>query len=151
MAVSAWVTAALRHLDAPPALRFSAFTDGWVSRFAPALHEFDAFWPGYPVVTPLRAMAWSRLLDTDLLDRKLVALRAHHSQTARLFAAFGEPFMRAMAATEWFTDPHRTSATVAPWAPERSRSDLSGSVTGSPWSPATACWRSAAAGESPSG
>jgi LmbE family N-acetylglucosaminyl deacetylase len=49
-------------------------------------------------------------LDEALLSRKIAALRAHRSQTARLFAAFGEPFMRAMAATEWFVDPDRVRA-----------------------------------------
>ena len=106
MAVSAWVTAAVNRWDAASiTLRHTAVTAEWVARFAPALNEFDAFWPGHPVVTPASDLAWCRRLDEGLLDRKVAALRAHRSQTAHLFAALGEPFMRAMAATEWFREP----------------------------------------------
>ncbi|HSK96464.1 MAG TPA: PIG-L family deacetylase [Euzebyales bacterium] len=104
MAVSAWVTAAVRHRDVGTPVWHSAVTGEWVSRFGPALNEFDAFWPGHPIATPISDVAWSRSLDERLLDRKIAALRAHHSQTAHLFAAFGEPFLRAMMATEWFCD-----------------------------------------------
>jgi LmbE family N-acetylglucosaminyl deacetylase len=106
MTVSAWVTAAVRRWGAPgTTVRHTAITDGWATRFAPALSTFNAFWPGYPVVTPASDLAWSWRLDDELLDRKVAALRAHRSQTAHLFATLGAPFMRAMAATEWFRAP----------------------------------------------
>jgi len=114
MAVSAWATAAVRHWDAGEAtVRHTAVTDEWASRFAPALNEFNAFWPGYPVVARASDVTWSSRLDEGLLDRKVAALRAHRSQTAHLFATFGEPFMRAMAATEWFRAPAMTSTAWA--------------------------------------
>jgi LmbE family N-acetylglucosaminyl deacetylase len=104
MAVSAWVTAAVRHRAAGTTLWQSAVTAEWIAKFAPALSEFDAFWPGHPLPLPDVDAVWARPLDERLLDRKIAALRAHHSQTAHLFTAFGEPFLRAMAATEWFRD-----------------------------------------------
>ena len=104
--VSAWTTAAVRHWDASiTTVRHTAITEEWADRFAPALSEVNAFWPGHPVATPASELTWSRRLDERLLDRKIAALRAHRSQTARLFATFGEPFLRAMAATEWFRAP----------------------------------------------
>jgi LmbE family N-acetylglucosaminyl deacetylase len=116
-AVSAWVTAAVRRWDtAGTTVRHTAVTAGWVRRFAPALNEFNAFWPGHPVVTPGSELEWCWRLDEGLLDRKVAALRAHRSQTAHLFAAFGEPFMRAMAATEWFRGAVLRPQTAPRWA-----------------------------------
>ena len=111
MAVSTWVTAAVRYRSSGgTALWHTAVTADWVRRFAPALSQFDAFWPGYPHATRAADLMRGQPLDEALLNRKIAALRAHRSQTARLFAAFGEPFMRAMAATEWFVDPDRVRA-----------------------------------------
>jgi len=116
-AVSAWVTAAVRCWDPDgTTVRHTAVADEWVRRFAPALNEFNAFWPGYPLVAPAAALESIRRLDKELLDRKVTALRAHRSQTAHLFAAFGEPFMRAMAAIEWFRAPDDSQA--LPWGNE---------------------------------
>lgn len=115
VAVGTWVTIALlRRAAAHTLLWQAAVTDTWITRFAPALATFDAFWPGHPVAAPEHDVAWGRQLDTPLLDRKVAALRAHRSQTAHLFAAFGEPFMRAMAATEWWSRPREpTTANAA--------------------------------------
>jgi LmbE family N-acetylglucosaminyl deacetylase len=41
-------------------------------------------------------------LDDELLDIKVEALRAHASQMQPLFDAYGDEFMRAVAATEHF-------------------------------------------------
>jgi hypothetical protein len=45
--------------------------------------------------------------DEDLLDRKLVALRAHASQSAQLVAEFGTERYRRWWATEAFIDAAR--------------------------------------------
>ena len=69
------------------------------------LHErFDIFLdPGLPLRTPADEVALEIVLDGALADRKLVALRAHASQTADLVAAVGEQRYRAWTATEAFT------------------------------------------------
>ena len=106
VAVSGWVTSALQMREpGAVALMHSAVSAEWVRRFAPGLGGFGAFWPGYPVAAPAADLAWSWPLAASLLDRKLAALRAHHSQTAHLFAALGEAFMRDMVAVEAFRDP----------------------------------------------
>lgn len=131
--VSDWVTAAVARWERRGAAVAATDTDGiaasagapsttvlqtavsqaWVTRFAPALGEFAAFWPGYPVATPAADLERCWQLEGALLDRKIAALRAHRSQTAHLFAVLGEPFMRAMAATEWFRRPDPEPAAVA--------------------------------------
>lgn len=100
--VSRWLSTAIAdwgrhgvivmHAAVPPA---------WAERVIPALEEFNVFWPGFPEVDG-EDTAVEHLLDPDLLDRKVAALRAHASQMEPLFAAYGENFVRALAAVERF-------------------------------------------------
>jgi LmbE family N-acetylglucosaminyl deacetylase len=99
--LSSWVTGALWFWNQPDArLCHAAVSPEWKSSFVPALNEFDAFWPGYPQTSPLPDLVLE--LDEDLLGAKVEALRAHSSQMAPFFDAYGDDFMRAMASTECF-------------------------------------------------
>lgn len=115
IAVHRWVVAALGRRAAPPRLWQAAVPVSWARRYAAPLGAFDVFWPGHPVTPPVGELTAHALPDDDL-DVKVAALRAHHSQTAHLFALLGERWLRAMVATEWF-QPARTPRLVPAWHP----------------------------------
>ncbi|MGH2756639.1 MAG: PIG-L deacetylase family protein [Actinomycetota bacterium] len=108
-ALSQWVTAAVDRWDnRETRLYHSAVTNGWKDAFAAPLNEFDFFWPGYPVLTPNSDVVFK--LDDELLGAKVEALREHASQMKPFFDAYGDEFMRAVAATEHFRlDPRIAS------------------------------------------
>ena len=85
-------------------LYYTAVTPSWKARFVPALNEFNAFWPGYPLVTQPEHLSVEYRLDPELLELKTAALEAHSSQMNRLFEAFGRGFCRALGEREWFRD-----------------------------------------------
>ena len=99
--LSGWVTAAVRLWNRPRARLLHATVPlAWRECIIPRLNEFDFFWPGHP-------MTWARpdmtfRLDDELLDAKVDAIRAHASQMQPLFDAYGESFMRSVAANEVF-------------------------------------------------
>jgi LmbE family N-acetylglucosaminyl deacetylase len=99
--LSAWVTAATRLWNKPRARVLHATVPReWKDSVVPRLHEFDFFWPGHPQMSG-RSDLTLRLGD-EVLDTKVEALRAHASQMEPLFDAYGEDFIRAVAATEDF-------------------------------------------------
>jgi LmbE family N-acetylglucosaminyl deacetylase len=113
--LSALVTAALKVWDQPEArLLQAAVSADWKDSFAPALNEFNVFWPGHP--TAITDPDVTIELDDELLDAKVEALRAHSSQMTPFFDAYGDDFMRALASTEHYqvcrvrqTDPAPTA------------------------------------------
>ena len=118
--VSAWATAA-RAAAAPGArLLYATTTAAFADRWHDLHERFEIFLePGLPLRTPPEQLALELVLDGALADRKLVALRAHASQTAGLVAALGEQRYRAWTAIEAFTlaaaapDPLRAPAAAA--------------------------------------
>jgi LmbE family N-acetylglucosaminyl deacetylase len=99
--LSAWVTAATRLWNKPKArVLHASVPRGWRDSVVARLNEFDFFWPGHPM-TFERSDVVCRL-DEETLTAKVKALRAHASQMEPLFEAYGEGFMRAVAATETF-------------------------------------------------
>ncbi|MGH2826151.1 MAG: PIG-L deacetylase family protein [Actinomycetota bacterium] len=99
--LSTLVTAALDVWDQPEArLLQAAVTPDWKDSFAPALNEFNVFWPGHP--TAITDPDVTIELDDELLDAKVDALRAHASQMTPFFSAYGDDFMRALASTEHY-------------------------------------------------
>lgn len=74
----------------------------WAAKFAPALQEFDVFWPGYPKPLGAGQERCSLGLDEALLAAKMAAFRAHASQLRPLFEAYGETFLRALCSVELF-------------------------------------------------
>lgn len=119
--LSAWVSAASRLWNRPDAGLYHAATSrAWKASFAPALNEFDFFWPGHPIG---RAQPDFTLeLDDDILDAKMASLRAHASQMEALFDAYGDQFMRQLAATEHFDLAPEPRLSLR--APSRKRNDL---------------------------
>jgi LmbE family N-acetylglucosaminyl deacetylase len=106
-ALSLWVTAALDLWNDPKVrLYYARVSREWRESFAPRLDEFNFFWPGHPIFTPKPDYTLS--LDDRLLDAKVEALREHASQMMPLFDAYGDGFMRAIAATEYFRLAPRT-------------------------------------------
>ncbi|HVM34464.1 MAG TPA: PIG-L deacetylase family protein [Actinomycetota bacterium] len=101
--LSGWVDDAFaERATAGATLLHAAVAVEWHDRFVPALQEFNAFFPGYPMACDSRGLDLHLVLDAQLIDMKLSALRAHKSQTARLFRAFGDDFMRELSAREAF-------------------------------------------------
>lgn len=99
--LSSWVTSAVRLWNVPRARLYHAVVPhAWKECFVPRLNEFDFFWPGFPVMPERHEVTLE--LDDELLDAKIEALRAHSSQMQPLFDAYGDEFMRAVAATEHF-------------------------------------------------
>ncbi len=99
--LSAWVTAAL-HLwnERQTRLYRAAVSQEWKDSFAPPLNEFDIFWPGHPTVAPYSDVTLN--FADELLAVKVEALRQHARQMKPLFDAYGDDFMRGMAAREQF-------------------------------------------------
>lgn len=112
-AVSAWTTAA--HALAAPHTRllYATTTDAFVDRWHDLHAQLDIFLDGSsPPRTPPDQIALEIVLDDDLADRKLVALRAQASQTDGLIAALGEDRYRAWWSSETFTSPTVAGATA---------------------------------------
>jgi LmbE family N-acetylglucosaminyl deacetylase len=117
--LSRWVTTAIRVWNRPRArVLHAAVPQQWPESVVPRLNEFDFFWPGHPQVSP-RGDVIVRL-DEHALALKIDALRAHASQMEPLFDAYGEEFLRTVAATEVFRSGPR------PAFRSRVLSDLSG-------------------------
>lgn len=98
--LSRWVTAAVAEWGrAGVSLLQAAVPPAWADGIVPALDEFRVFWPGHPALD-VDDTDVEHVLDADLLDRKVAALHAHASQMEPLFAAYGEEFVRRLAAVE---------------------------------------------------
>jgi LmbE family N-acetylglucosaminyl deacetylase len=107
--VSAWVKAAAELWDQPGGrLTEAVMSAEWKDSFAPALNEFDVFWPGHP--TAFDDPDITLELDAELVDAKVEALRAHTSQMKHFFDAYGDGFMRALASKEHFRVPERVGS-----------------------------------------
>jgi LmbE family N-acetylglucosaminyl deacetylase len=111
--LSARVTAALDLSNHPQTrLYHAAVSREWKDSFAPPLNEFDVFWPGHPIIDPYSDVTLN--LDDELLAVKVEALREHASQMKPLFDAYGDDFMRVMAATEHFRPAPTHSSCSSP-------------------------------------
>jgi LmbE family N-acetylglucosaminyl deacetylase len=111
-AVSRWTTQAWAVSGANGRLLHATSTAAFARRFRSVHDRFAVFERGLPIVTPEADLAVHLSLSGDLLDRKVVALRAHASQTAELIAAMGEDLFREWCAEESFLGLPSTS----PWA-----------------------------------
>ena len=101
-AVSRWTTQAWAVSGARGRLLQATTTAGFAMRFRSVHDRFDLFEPGLPTETPEAEAALRLRLRGKLLDRKIVALRAHASQTAALITAMGEDLFREWCAEESF-------------------------------------------------
>jgi len=103
MAVSRWTTEAFRRA-APAGARlwYAATTPERYDEFAAVEAQLEVHLAGTPALTERDALALQLELPDDLLDCKVAALAAHHSQTAPLFEAMGPELFRAWVRTEEF-------------------------------------------------
>lgn len=110
--VSTWVTTAWHRLGRPGRLCYATFTPDFHARWS-ALNAAAGLWmPGAnPPCDSVEDLAFAVHCDDDLLDRKLVALRAHASQSANLVAEVGTERYRRWWATEAFVDAKREADT----------------------------------------
>lgn len=100
-ALAGWVTTAVRLWDKPRArLLQTVVPRTWERAVIPRLNEFDFFWPGYPQLTERSDVRL--VLDEELVEAKLDALKAHASQMEPLLEAYGDDFFRSALATEVF-------------------------------------------------
>ena len=114
-AVSQWTTRAWAASGANGRLLYAASSTEFAGRYRWLHDRFGMFDPGLPAATPEGELAVRLRLHGELLDRKVVALRAHASQTAALVAAMGEDLFREWCAEESFV----TLPSSPPWAAAR--------------------------------
>ena len=115
--ISGWVTTAWHALGRPGRLWYATLTPEFHRTWEPINSRVGLWMPrAVPPCDPVADLAFALQCDEQLLDRKLVALRAHASQTAHLIAALGVDHYRRWWATEAFvsadrqTDSRRTAA-----------------------------------------
>ncbi len=116
-AVSRWTTQAWAVSGARGQLLHATCTGGFARRFRAVHDRFAIFDPGLPTETPDADVVLRLCLDGELLDRKIVALRAHASQTASLITAMGEGLFREWCAEESFLGLPSTPPWLAWWKP----------------------------------
>lgn len=101
--VSAWATAAWREAAPDAQLLYTTTTAEFADRWAHLHDRFDVFLvDGLPLRTRRADLALELRLDSEIADRKLVALRAQASQTSGLVAGVGPDVMREWWGTETF-------------------------------------------------
>ncbi len=117
-AVSRWTTQAWAVSGARGRLLQATVSAGFATRFRAVHDRFSIFDRGLPKETPEADVALRLRLHGELLDRKIVALRAHASQTAPLMTAMGEDLFREWCAEECFvglpSTPPWLAGSVAP-------------------------------------
>ncbi|WP_345610695.1 PIG-L deacetylase family protein [Pseudonocardia adelaidensis] len=114
--VSAWTTAACSAVAPDTRLLYATTTEEFVEGWEPAREAFDVFLAdGLPLRTPESELAVHLRLDSTVLDRKVVALRAQATQMAGLIAAVGEDRVRQWWSTEAFVSADSTSTGARPW------------------------------------
>jgi LmbE family N-acetylglucosaminyl deacetylase len=104
-AVSRWTTAAFELAAAPGArLLYSAVSDRHARRWADFHRDADVYLDGYPVTVPLDELALDLVLDGEVLDRKVAALREQRTQTDGIVAIMGLRRYRKWVDEETFVD-----------------------------------------------
>ncbi|TDE92654.1 hypothetical protein EXU48_14045 [Occultella glacieicola] len=109
--MAAWASTA-RAAAAPHARQLIATTtESFVRRWAHVHDRLEVFLAdGLPLRTPDADVALTLELSGPGADRKLVALRAHASQTAGMLAAIGEDALREWWSVETFLNADRPAA-----------------------------------------
>ncbi|HEX9260471.1 MAG TPA: PIG-L family deacetylase [Acidimicrobiales bacterium] len=117
-AVSGWVTGAwqLKGCPAESQLLHSTTAPGWLEANRSVNRALQVFGPEGPPTTATTDLALVTELDEMTLDRKLVALRAHASQTRSIEERVGTEALRSWWATECFRPvaPLPTNQTTHP-------------------------------------
>lgn len=109
-AISAWVDTASTSTGVTSRVWHATLTPGFHAEWADVSAAAGLWMPGArPPSTPTDRLAFAVDCDDDLLDRKLVALRAHASQTAPLVQQLGIERYSRWWATESFAAAHEVS------------------------------------------
>jgi LmbE family N-acetylglucosaminyl deacetylase len=104
-AVSRWTTAAFELAAAPGArLLYSAVSDRHARRWARFHRDADVYLDGYPVAVPVDRLDLDLVLEGDLLDRKVAALREQRTQTDGIVAMMGPDQYSAWVDEETFVE-----------------------------------------------
>lgn len=110
--VSAWATAARARAVPDARLLYVTTTAEFADRWQHLHDELDVFLAtGLPLRTPASALDLELCLPPALADRKLAALRAQATQTARMVTTVGEHQMRAWWSVESFVDADHAQTT----------------------------------------
>ena len=102
LAVHRWTMDAWKASGGRARVAWAVVPQGW-EEFAEKLNEFDVFAPGTPVFVPAEDLDVHVVVEGELMDLKLRALREQTSQTEGLLAALGEGFLRRALADESFS------------------------------------------------
>ena len=114
--VSAWATDAHAVAASHARLLYATTTEAFVRDWEPHREAFNVFLAdGLPLRTPAADLAVELRLDSDIVDRKIVALKAQASQTTGLFAALGEERVRRWWSTETFVAANTAHARARDW------------------------------------
>jgi LmbE family N-acetylglucosaminyl deacetylase len=101
-----WATEAFARVGKPGAvLAYATNTPEWLERFRPALDEFNVFMGSEPPCHRVDELTVHVVLEGDLLDTKLAAIRAMTSQVEPLVQGLGEEFFREGMVEESFRAP----------------------------------------------
>ena len=104
-AVSAWTTAAWRTTDRRARLLYATLTPKELAQWEDVHERFGGVWmSGTGPCTDEDAVAIRLDLTGDVLDRKMVALRAQATQTTGLLQALGPDAFASLCATESFVE-----------------------------------------------
>jgi LmbE family N-acetylglucosaminyl deacetylase len=105
-AASRWAAAAFEAVGKPgAALGYATNSPEWLADFRGPLDRFNVFMGSEPPCTPRDQQLVDIVLDGDLLETKLAALRSMTSQVEPLLAGLGEDFFRRGLVEESFRSP----------------------------------------------
>ncbi len=105
-AASRWATEAFARVGKPGArLGYATNSPEWLVQFREPLERFNVFMGAEPPCTPREHLLVDVVLEGDLLETKLAALRAMTSQVEPLIAGLGEDFFRRGLVEESFRAP----------------------------------------------
>jgi LmbE family N-acetylglucosaminyl deacetylase len=105
-AASRWAAAAFEAVGKPgAALGYATNSPEWLADFREPLDRFNVFMGSEPPCTPRDQQLVDIVLDGDLLETKLAALRSMTSQVEPLLAGLGEDFFRRGLVEESFRSP----------------------------------------------
>jgi LmbE family N-acetylglucosaminyl deacetylase len=105
-AASRWATAAFQSVGKPGAvLGYATNSPEWLADFREPLDRFNVFMGSEPPCTPRDQQLVDIVLEGDLLETKLAALRSMTSQVEPLLAGLGEDFFRRGLVEESFRAP----------------------------------------------
>ena len=113
--ISTWTTQAWLAAGGSTRLWYAATTAAYHRKWG-ELNDRIGVWSmaGPPPIAREDQLAFVLTCDEEMLDRKLAALRAHHTQTANLITMMGEEQYRQWWGEEAFTDAARVLDSLSP-------------------------------------